>query len=359
LARGRKALAWALAIFLFVQIAVGLGLDNFWPNLRFPNAAFALGEYQPRAHLAGVVCLGSSRMGMCFRAAEIAQVMRERCGNSAIEAYNLSLPRGDLLTDDYLLEELLPRGVAPKLIVVEVSPESLARYNEWLDSDIRNLLTWADVPRLVREFRYLGAPQRRSLFLSRLMPVYQYRTDLKRKIFSEVCSSESPKQKNRSLSLTVSRLDSTSSEAREAFDWSAVYARLMDPAMFAGNTQLMLPGLRTWLKQYQIGGFSARALTRLAHRARRAGSQLVLVGMPVTASYRQCYTPEVQRAYAEFMQQFTRNYDCRFVDYQDLLPDSDFWDGYHALESGGMRFSRRLAVDVLAPMWHLSPANSR
>jgi hypothetical protein len=335
--RGRSALLWAGATFLVVQLAVGLALDNSWPNLRFPYAVHVINEVRQCAPKPDIICVGSSRMGMCFRAKEIVRCLREQGGDRAIQVYNATLPRGDLLADDYVVEHLLGQGMRPAVLVVEVSPESLARYNEWLDTDILNQFTWAEVPRLLHEAGYLGAPQRRALFLSRFTPIYQYRRELRQTLFRHWSPPKLP-----SLS--------ESQDSMEAYGWSEVYARLGDPARFSGYTQLMLPGLKAWLNRYQVGGFSARALTQMVRAARRDGIEVVLVAMPVTAAYRAYYTPSVQAQFHAYLDRFTQKYGCHFVDYHDMLPDDNFWDGYHALEAGGMRFSNRLATEVLAPL---------
>jgi hypothetical protein len=336
--RARQTLCWAVGTFVLVQLGVGLALDCWGAHIRFPYAARTIAQVKRLPQSPLVISLGSSRMGLCFRATEVAQCLRQQIGDAELQVYNAAIPRGDLLTAEFVLDGLLRQG-APRrggVLIVEVSPETLARRNDWLDTDIKNQFTWADLPRLAREIRYAGAMQLRSLLSSRTIPIYLYRQQLRRELalggIDEVASD-----------------NSGLCQGATGDNWTEVYERLANSADFQQRTAMMLPGLRKWLRDYEIGGLSESALKRLLQHCGREQIQVVLVGMPVTSAYRQCYSPEVQRQYHAYLQEVTEKFGCRFVDYQDQVPDPCFWDGYHVLAEGGKLFSARLVKDALIP----------
>lgn len=112
--------------------------------------------------------------------------------------------------------------------------------------------------------------------------------------------------------------------------------------------------LSQMLRRYRIGGPVDRALERLLARCRDRHIDAVLVGMPVTSFLRELYTPEIDAVYRDYMAWLCRQYGCRFIDWRDQVPDSDFKDIHHMRLPGAGRFSWRLTLEVLAPAWRAS-----
>jgi hypothetical protein len=102
-----------------------------------------------------------------------------------------------------------------------------------------------------------------------------------------------------------------------------------------------------WLRDYRVGGGAARALERLLQRCRQRQIGVVLVGVPVSSSQRQVYTPEIDAAFLGYVRRLTSTYGCAFVDYRARLPDHCFCDSHHATPEGGVYFSSLLACEVL------------
>ena len=86
LSRGRSALAWAVGLFLSIQLTGGLLLAYAWPDVCFPSLGRLRREWRSRPDGPEVLCVGSSRFGMGLR----PSVMERPSGrNSAVR------PRGE------------------------------------------------------------------------------------------------------------------------------------------------------------------------------------------------------------------------------------------------------------------------
>src|SRR5437763_1881240 len=118
--RGRRALLWGVAVFAGLQLAVDLVMDCARPELRSPYLARLLKESHTTSPSPDVVCLGSSRFAMAVVPAEVEAGLGRR-------VHNASIPAADFSVNDYVLERLLREGFRPRVVVVEVTPEMVAR----------------------------------------------------------------------------------------------------------------------------------------------------------------------------------------------------------------------------------------
>jgi hypothetical protein len=334
--RGRRTLAWALGLLLLGQLGVGLVLDSSWAAVRYPDGAYVLAKARTHRRPPAVVCLGSSRLGMAFRAEEIRRQLRERTGRPDLEVFNATVPRGEVLAARWMLEHLLAEGLRPTVVVVEVSRETLSRRNPWLDWYIHNQMTWAEVPGLVPDLPYLPFEHCLKLAASRLNPVYTYRHGLRQQI--KAWWAGKPEE---ALAATQ--------PIPSGYEWDAIYERLTDPSDFPKRTQIMAGDVRSWIKGYRAGGLAEKAAGRLLDRCKAEGIEVVLLSVPATSAYRAPYTPEIEADFRACIGRLTRDHGGRFVECLDLLPDNAFWDGYHVLRHGGEAFSQKLTREVLAP----------
>lgn len=342
--RAPRVLLWAAAIFMLTQFAVGLFLDRCWLEVRFPEGAKSLSGLQSLKAAPDIVCLGSSRMGMAFRPKDVKNRLTEVTGDSSIQVFNAAVSGGDLLNAAFLLERILTQGKQPSVLVLEVTPETLGRYNLWFERDWRQFVKWSDLPRFQRDIRYMIGQQFQhqkviDWLSSRILPLFFFRKPLREKLCDTLQSA--PGRDAGSLPMT-------------GVDWDSVYARMGNyPTILergSGEFDELIV-VQKWLRNYRLGGSSTAALESILNRCNDLHIAVVLVGIPLSSPYRKCYTREMDVAFRTYLNQVTAIYSCRFVDYRELLPDQFFWDAYHVVRTGGETFSRRLAEDCLAPVW--------
>ena len=284
--RGRRALLWAVAVFALAQFGGGLLLDYVWPELRFPTAHLTFKALQQQPRSPDVMCLGSSRFGAGFQQGNIQEVLRDDTGDAQVTVFNAAIEAGDLVTADYIMEHALNQGVRPRVVVIEVSPETLARRCEWMGQHVLRQLTWADVP------DHLGDVWRSEnlvrLLSARLLPLYMHRQQICRRTCEGV---EKSVQTFLAQAKQKKRKKKTPETVNQGVPWE-VFMELDQQVANPAKTSAGLPAVRRALKDYGVGGGSARALERLVKRCRERDIQVVLVGVPVTEAHRACTHPK-------------------------------------------------------------------
>jgi hypothetical protein len=310
------------------QAGVGLLLDYRWTDVRFPDGAQVLARWRAQERPADVLLLGSSRLGLCVRAAEVQRQLREISGRSDLTVYNAAVPGGDLITADYLLERLLADGRRPGLVLIEVSPETLASRNAWLENHLEKQFTAAEVLASYHDLRKFHWTRWTTVAEARLVPLLHFRRALRDKIAGKSRPAEA---------------------GPSGYDWESVFPQIGDPQGFPAKTAVMLPQIRNWVGRYRIAGAPAAALDRLVDRCQERRVPVVLFGVPVSGPYRQYYAPPVLHAYHEHLEWLRQERGVRWVDFQDQVPDGLFWDAYHVLDGGADLVSGRLAREVLGP----------
>jgi hypothetical protein len=336
-------LLWGLGVFATVQLAVGLLCDYRWVQVRFPEAAFALAKTQRQAQTrsadrrqASVVCLGSSRLGCGFRPAEIRRGLEECGADFDVRVFNAAVPCGDLLTAEFILQELIAQGTLPNVLVVEISPETIARRNEWLIHDLKRLATWSNLPTYFSS-AISSKILRGWYWQSRLLPVYSYRQPLRELAY---LSHAGPPSFLREA------------PPEEAVRWfatedSAAGARINT---FAANKWANLTFFQDWLSHYSIGGQPTKALHGLLRCCNQHGIDVVLVAPPVATPMRALYDARLEAAFRQYMENVVKTHRCRFADYRNRCDDKCFTDPYHLHRAGGNKFSRELAREMLSPL---------
>lgn len=344
--RAKSAVVWFAALFLLVQLAGSWLLDHAWLPLRFPTAARLLAHLDKHHRPPDIVLLGSSRFGIGLHGGHIAQVLADRQSGCKPFVFNACIEAGDAISAEFMMDAMLARGIRPKLAVVEVSPESVNAWNQWMGHHVRRQMRWGDFPGWVADLT--RAHQFTRVLGYRFTPLYVHRAHLW-KGAARRWSAEGPP--------TV-----PADTDPEALTWSDILGEKLNfprPRPADWVTQgLDLP--RRYLRKYATNGASAAALIRIADKCRQHGIEVLLVGVPVTSPHRQLYRPEVETAFLTFMEQLTREHGCRFVDYRATMPDPLFWDNHHLYPEGCEAFSRKLAEEVLLEVWrakHLPAAS--
>lgn len=350
--RARIMLFWAVLVFLFTQLGGGVVLDYFWTSARFPSAAGVLRRIEQDRQPIDVLCLGSSRVGAGMSESIISQTLKSQLGQSLPpRVLNASIPAGDFISSEYVLQQIVRRGFRPSLAVIEVSPETLNRYDEWFFFHVRRQLRWQDIPEHFTTIWRSG--QLGGLVAARLIPLSVHRRGMAEDIVASLRNSH-PTVSPPALAMGEP-VESDAAECEEATDCEAEWAAALQRAReLPTDHQRELTAIGAgqpyrWLRHYRIAGSPARALDRLLLSCRQMGITPLLVELPVTARHREAYTPAIEAEYQTYLKNIRSQYGCAVVDYRDRLPDVLFLDNHHMLHEGAVYFSRILAQEVLAP----------
>jgi hypothetical protein len=352
-ARARRVLAIASVVIVAGQLAAGLALDAAPPSVRFAEGARVLG----RAHGLGgapyLLLLGSSRFWKIDLDTARAALL-DTVGAGAPEIVQGAVLGGDAIVADYLLQRLLADGSHPVLIVAEISPETIGHPSNWIAGDAIRFFTWRDVAAWAPEIVVRGKPA--EVAAARFAPIDVYRRELLSWIvgrpppYLTVASPGIPGDGS-SDPRAVEGTESPGAPATPASDLADAREERRGPEEPNAATLSGLRQTRAWLRGYRLGG-EARALERFLARSRSAGIRVVLVGVPVSSWVRALYTPEIEQAFRDYMDQLSSRGDTEFVDYRARFPDRFFTDHHHLNARGGSLFARMLASEVLAPHLH-------
>jgi len=344
---------------VLVQLLVSLALDYVWPSVRFPSAQIVLTTLSRTRFEPDVVCLGSSRFAAGIREAEVRRSIQELVpGVRPPEVFNAALPAGDLISADYMLQQLLRQGMRPALAIIEVNPETLNHYNEWFFFHIHRQLCWDDLPAYFIDI--CRSHQFNRLAAERLVPLAVHRRQLQNVLLGTLSPTAAMplavELQCRAGSGTRAVTPPPATPVNNA-SWEAILckSRQTPDAQQLDATQAGVGQAYRWVKKYKVGGASAAALERLLVRCREHNIRPILVAVPVSQAHREAYTPKIEAEFRAYMQQVVQQHACLFVDYRDQVPDALFLDNHHLLpDEGGRYFSRRLAQEVLAPVWRTS-----
>jgi hypothetical protein len=343
--RSRRVLLWAVGLFVVAQLTTSLLLDYCWPLLRFPSARKVLAHLAAEPDKPDIVTLGSSRFEAGIVPTEISSLVSQECRTDRpVRVFNASVPAGDIIAAEFMLHYLLEGGVRPKLVLLEINPETLNHYNDWLGVHVRRQLCWHDMPgyfvqvcQSMQMVRWLG---------ERVNPVYYHREELWQAT-SEACRS-----------LAAGTATNAPGRAKPALGQQPAWKELLCPPPMALPAEALeqcrssaFGVVRRWLRHYRISGGNAEALERMLRLCRQKQIEVILLGVPVTTPHREVYTSEINAVYLAYLDCLCQTHGCRFVDYRARVPDSLFVDTHHLGPKGGLFFSRLLTYEVLAPFW--------
>jgi lysophospholipase L1-like esterase len=350
--RAKRAVLWGVALFWAAQFGLTLLLDYVCPDIRFRTLVDTLAALRAHPRSPDILCLGSSRIGTAFREDIIAKEVARLTGDEDVSVFNAGVEGADLPTARLVFERILAEGTRPGLVVIEVSPETLAARNRWLRHDFIRQLTWGDV--LTQGAELVRSGGATDVLKMRIIPVHYHRDRLRRELYQRARNAYTDwrdRRRGRDLPADIH----TSGVA-----WDVYMKNKRDePTPPAVRTEAGLPLVRKWVEHYQIGGGPAAALEALLRRCREEKIAVVLLGVPLSGPHRAFYTPEILTAYHGHVDRLCQEYGCRFVDYLDSMPDAAFQDDHHLMMEGAQEFSQRLAREAVAPAWGRGLVESR
>jgi hypothetical protein len=345
---------WLAIFFVVGQFGSGWAIDRQWPQIRFPHLYERLQRLDGQPNPPAVVCLGSSRIGLLLNGPELTHYLRGLTGDRQAWAFNGGVPLGDTLSDERILEELLKRGIRPRCALIEVSPLAVLERNPWAGLYAERQLHWSGLPYHVADVARQGQLLRTIQY--QFLPLYGYRWQICQALsgaLDECAAAQGKSQGNPyAVDLPESAADANADLLlTKGATWNVTAAQQPVSAEQLQASRVSVEQLTRDLRNYRPGGNLAGALERVVRLCQDNGVEPILVGVPVTSTFRDCVTTEMEASYREFLNQFCRQHHCRFVDYYSALPDSLFFDYHHVTRDGGKWFSRKVTADVLVPLW--------
>ncbi len=334
--RAARAVAWALAGYFAINLAVFAVVDIVRPELRDGEYGRRLESLRVRVaeapHRPLVVVIGSSRVAMdvCPRAWEEVRPG----GDSDPLIFNMARVGGGPLMNLMTLRRLHADGIRPAAVVLEYWPPLLReegpfREDDRIDSD---RLYNCDRP-FVRS--YLQAPERteRRMLAVRLSPVFEHRTVWMR----EAAPRWLPLEKR--IDAAVRPLDPWGwlpGLDRVGFQQESRNSRLEH---CEGIYRQQLAGLR-------IDPVADRAIREAIAFARENGIAVAFTYLPESNEFRSWYTPEAEKLGCDYLAGLCRELRVPLIDARSWLPDEELADGFHATRSGAEVFIRRFGPAV-------------
>lgn len=334
----KAILIWFALTFVVTQLSFGLLFDHCWHAVRFKSMDQQFRRAEAMQGACDIVALGSSRTGCAMPDGVLHQAIQEAADDTpeleeVPHVVNLAVPVGDLISSEHVLQAALHQGWKPRIVILEVLPESLNAVSNKMQWIINRQLNWKDVPRFAGEVYRAG--ELSTLICARLFPMYVHRLDF----FDAIGDGL--------MDLTKKRTG-----ARSGIDWS----KNLGIANITAEERVLkekqgMEIARLGLHHYQIGGNSAAALERLLQRCDEEHIFVCLVAVPLSKQHRELYTASIEEAFIAHMKQCCEHHSCQFLDCRTLLKEEYFLDGHHVNDQGARQFSHWFVQQNLFTAW--------
>ena len=338
-ARGKRAIAWSLALFTCSQLALGAYLHWRRPELRDPVYGSRIRSL--REQLAAhpeqplLLFLGSSRAMNGIAPAALPELP-----NSPF-AYNFAISGSGPVRVHLTFRRLLAEGVRPKWVVIETWPPMWPEAGAFDEKQslMQDDLSWSDLPLLCG---YL--PGKLNL-CSRaahggIAPLMCYRSRLMYaaaqsllprevawKVANELQNWQTPDDTG--WIPVLNEPDSPRAKRRAVEEGQAMLYPLLNPLRIHDN--------------------SDHALRAVLDDCKTHGIRTLLLLMPEHSQCRRWYPPQAHALAREYLGELSREYQAPVIDTRDWLSDDGFSDFCHMARSAAAPYSERFGREVLRP----------
>lgn len=323
-----KIIRWFLVGIMMLWVG-GNVLVDFCPwRYRFPEGDYLVNHIPTGDASPVAITFGNSRFRCGLYADELGQLAGEALGQSGpVSVYAGAVPAGTAITFYPMLERMLARGAEPKLVLVEISPETVAQYAPWLEFDTMRHFNFFQTITAIPDG--LRSRSQSRLLSSTMVPLYRHNLQLVDWL-RETVGLEPEGEPG----VEIARPNR--------------FTKLLGPK----DDPLTDAPMRKWFRRYRVGGTQVHNMDRLLQLCKDHGIKVLLVGIPVSTRHRAHYTPEVERQYHQYVDSLKSRFGASFMDFSDRIPDSDFADYHHMVEQGGVLFTRIVAQEYFIPELH-------
>ncbi|HJZ90490.1 MAG TPA: hypothetical protein VKE40_06425 [Gemmataceae bacterium] len=329
--RARAAIVWTIGWYVFLQIAVVVGMEVFRP-LAFDREAMARRELLDarRAERPGsdlLIVVGSSRIGLGFLPGQLPPLCSPE-GREVIvfnESHLSAGPRGNLVR----VERLFRDGVTPRWLVLESIPGGMTH-----EGVPASQASFGDLPALCRHADRLKVlsiygrerlnviSKHRQFLLGEIAPAFVTRGPESNVVRLEPLGDD--RLWMRRDDLPAEKLD--------------LLARMAE--------QTYRPRLAEWSVDPDLD----TALRETLDLCREKGIPTVVVLTPESGRFRGWYSGETAKQVADYYTRLSRETGVPVVDARDWVADTGFNDPHHLNTQGARLFTARLDREVLRPL---------
>jgi hypothetical protein len=333
--RGRRIVGWAAAAFLIGQLTVGAALDYVAQGVRFPELARVRASMDAEASPADIVMLGSSRL-LGVDAVLINARLADRSGADAPRVFNAAVAAGDPVASQRLLAEWMQRSGRPRLVLLEIQPESINHCDNWLQEHVLRQLDWPDTiaaaPSLIRNGRSMG------LVRARLLPLFLHRYQIRKRLQDHLFDAPS--------------VPAAAAYTRLHLDLDADPPPPPVTPEFVAKTQSATDAVRKMVRDFFPNGFTAKRLEQTLSLCRTQNIEVVLVINPLCVSHRNGYDDVANSRLRTYLDELQAEFGACCVDFRGRLGDEYFSDSNHLNVAGCRAFARMLTDEIILPRCH-------
>ncbi len=340
---------WCLATLCLSPLPGSWLIDHLPFPIRDTESAASVLGWQNAAPRPGTVLLGSSRLGSFVRTRELNSITRELSPAAFTPVFNAAVSCGDPITLEFVSRRLLATAAPPpRLAVLEISPDLLARNNRYFKFVITRELKTIDLPKYIPDIM-LSHTGISRLLSSRLTPFYLHRTELLAWLDDIVTGAPTRALQKRT---TPDALEGNSFQKLRNMENK-------DPMPLAKRMQRGANLFEADLRNYELEGITSEAFEATVAGLNAQGCNVVLLLPPLSSFQRALFKPRIRESFQQFVQRLQQRYTCDFIDFSERLPDEFFVDNHHASNAGSLRFTELLAREVVAPNWEKVCAAAR
>ncbi len=323
---------FAAGILFLSQFSLTLLLDLVFPGVRFPELANVNKQLESSTFRPDITVVGSSHLqGVQTAIAE--HVFRKSLQGDVPKTFNGSVSAGDPVIWDRLFARWVEKDKLPRLLLVEISPETLNRNDPWIGEQVVRILDWRDsidvAPSLCRGVGIM------RLISDRFAPIHRHRYQIRKQLGNWLFDQPQPPLP------TGQRIDTLGKDPEPP----ALSPEILEAMRFSTLA------VRHSLRDYSPTGVTAERLERLLENCRSHHIHVILFAAPMPTHYRAGYTPESESGFVRYIDELKSRYGCVFVDWRDQMPDEFFRDSTHLNPAGNHILSRRMSQEILLPMW--------
>ncbi len=335
--RGFAILGWIAAFVAIADLAAEALHLKYIQEVEWPTDVFAASTLD-RDHPIDVGIVGSSRSHYGLAPTAIDACLSQRLGR-ATHTVSANRLAASTYATDILARDLFTGARLPKVLVIEVAPESLNANHFELDYNVASSADVRDVPECVAA-AVLGPPTLSTCARPLVRGVENLAFLLHRSVTEH---------------RHITWMTLFAGGGQYCFGTPECEARNTDyDQRHAGRWQTridrVLPKVRTErFVDYAVGaGLPSVHFVAMLDRARAQGVATLVVNLPVSAAYQAEVPSDATAVYLDWVGHTTAQHGGRFLNLNELdwQVRSEYVDPDHLNSKGALRLSQRLCAEV-------------
>jgi hypothetical protein len=330
----RKDVVWCLLGVGLVQLALAVGIDQFWPAIRDPEYDDL--ERMVRSSQAAapgrplVLAFGSSRTKLALNAG----LLNNPTDASAPLVLNCAALGSGPLRNGIVMTRMLRAGIRPQYVFIEIIPMALSIRD---GAPIEERLLPAErvtAPEAMHLWRNFSEPYRLLYpwLRARTLPVRFHNAELRQALKVDLPAGARSRHEL----------------ARDNFGWGGQATTAFSHEQMKQSTDIALAGYSAALRQPDLAPGTLRALAEILELCEREHIPATIVVPPEGALFRS-FAPAVAQVHMDAIRSLASGFGVPLIDARAWVDDDGFFDGHHTLGRGANQFTERFRREVLEP----------